>query len=271
MKRVCFECGQELSSSAKTCTLCGATLLIQLPGFSEKYEAMEFLHSGKQSDVFVVRRRGDGEYLLAKFYQKKGDADNNEDIILTQLDHPAIPKTIDRIVADDTVCLIREYVHGASLDRLSYILDEAGILDLCSQLCDVLTYLHNLEPPVIHRDIKPNNIILGDDGNIHLIDFGISRKFSENALKDTENIGTDGFMPPEQYGYRQTDCRADIYSMGILLCWLLTGQRNPDTLAAPINEGIISIIRKCTAFAPDNRYSTADHVKTDLLQIDFTE
>jgi len=267
MKRVCYECGQELSSDAKTCTLCGATLLIQMPGFSEKYEAMEFLHSGKQSDVFVVRRRSDGEYLLAKFCQKKADADNSEDIILTLLNHPAIPKTVERIVSDDTICLIREYVHGASLDRLSFTLDEASILDISLQLCNILTYLHNLKPPVIHRDIKPHNIILGDDGNVHLIDFGISRKYSENALKDTEKIGTEGFMPPEQYGYRQTDCRADIYSMGILLCWLLTGQRNPDELAAPINEDIINVIRKCAAFAPDNRYSTVDFVKKDLLQI----
>jgi serine/threonine protein kinase len=158
-------------------------------------------------------------------------------------------------------------VHGASLDRLPFTPDEASILDISLQLCNILTYLHNLEPPVIHRDIKPNNIILGDDGNIHLIDFGISRKYSESALKDTEKIGTEGFMPPEQYGYRQTDCRADIYSMGILLCWLLTGQRNPDELAAPITGDIITIIQKCTAFAPDNRYSTVDLVKTDLLQI----
>ena len=265
MTRVCYECGQELSESANTCSLCGATLLIQLPGFSERYEAMEFLHSGKQSDTFVVRRKTDGEYFLAKFFSKPSDAEDVEESILAQLDHPSIPKIVDSIKAEGRVCLIREYARGASLDRLSYMLDDADVLDIGLQLCDILIYLHNLNPPVIHRDIKPQNVILDDEGFVHLIDFGISRKFSDDALKDTESIGTDGFMPPEQYGFKQTDCRADIYSTGILLCWLLSGQRDTDKLTAPVDGRLIDVIKKCAAFAPENRYPTANAVKEALL------
>ena len=267
MTRVCYECGQELSESANTCTLCGATLLIQLPGFSERYEAMEFLHSGKQSDAFVVRRKSDGEYFLAKFYSRPSDAEDVEESILTQLDHPAIPKIVDSIKAEGRVCIVREYARGASLDRLSYMLDEDGVLDIGLQLCDILIYLHCLEPPVIHRDIKPQNVILDDEGFVHLIDFGISRKFSNEALKDTASIGTEGFMPPEQYGFKQTDCRADIYSMGVLLCWLLSGQRDAEKLTAPVSAVLIEIIKKSTAFAPENRYPSANAVKEALLQM----
>jgi len=267
MNVLCYECGQDLSGKdIDTCDFCGAILLLQIPGFSEQYEAIEYLHRGKQSDVFVVRKRIGGVYLLAKFYKKTAGYDNDEENMLANLDHPAIPKLVNSFKTKDTVCIVREYARGASLDRLSFSLDEKSILEICLRLCDILTYLHNLSPPVIHRDIKPQNIVLDDDNKIHLIDFGISREFSENALKDTVNTGTVGFMPPEQYGFKQTDCRADIYSLGILLCWLLTGKENPETMTSSVNGGLKEIIKKCTAFAPEQRYPDAATVKNALLQ-----
>jgi len=271
MIKVCYECGEDLSDkpNAITCTLCDAILLLQIQGFPRQYEALEYLHSGKQSDTFVVKNRNSGEYLLAKFYQKSADTYNDEESILSQLDHPAIPKIVESIKTEETVCIIRNYFKGASLDRLSYSPDEAHVVDIGIQICDILTYLHSRTPSVIHRDIKPQNVILGDDGIVYLIDFGISRRFSDDALKDTESIGTEGFMPPEQYGFKQTDCRADIYSTGVLLCWLLTGKKDPDLLVAPVNKGLTDVIKKCTAFAPENRYSSADEVKKALLEIGY--
>ena len=186
-------------------------------------------------------------------------------IKLSHLDHPSIPKIVDSFETEDTVCIVRDYVQGISLNKLSFSLDEEQIIDIGKQLCDILTYLHSQEPPVIHRDIKPQNVILDDNERVHLIDFGISRNFSEKALKDTVHIGTEGFMPPEQYGFSQTDCRADIYSMGVLLCWLLTGKMNPDGLSTSGSEHFTNVIKKCTAFAPENRYPTAAAVKNALL------
>jgi len=268
MSATCFECGHDLfKNTSNTCDYCGAFLLLQIPGFSEQYEAMEYIYSGEQSDVFVVRDRISSEYFLAKFYQQIADYNSDEEDILAQLDHPAIPKLVTSFKTKDTICIVREYAGGTSLDKLSISLNEKHVLELCLQLCDILTYLHNLAPPVIHRDIKPQNIILDDDGKVYLIDFGISRNFSDDALKDTINIGTDGFMPPEQYGFKQTDCRSDIYSLGILLCWLLSGKKNPEALTSLISSNLMGVINKCTAFSPEHRYHTADAVKEALLQV----
>jgi len=265
MKIVCFECGQEMSASAVTCSLCGTILLLQLPGFSEKYEAIEYLRSGKQSVAFVIKNRSSGVYLLAKFFAKMSAVDSGEISILSNLDNPAIPKLVEILETEDTVCIVREYVIGASLDKRSVSMDETLVIDIGIQLCDILTYLHNLTPPVIHRDIKPQNVILDDELKVHLIDFGISRKYSSYALKDTMQFGTEGFMPPEQYGFQQTDCRADIYSLGILLCWLLTGKTDTDILTEPINQNLINVIKKCTAFAPENRYPSVNFVQEALF------
>ncbi len=79
---------------------------------------------------------------------------------------------------------------------------------------------------MIHRDIKPQNIIMDKTGRIKLIDFGISRVFQESAKNDTVYFGTKEFSPPEQYGFSQTDNRSDIFSFGVVLCWLLTGEAN---------------------------------------------
>jgi len=270
VRKACFDCGQDLSdipADEKLCHMCGTLLLLQLPGFLEQYEIIEYLHSGEQSDAFVVKKRTSGELFLAKFYPLSVDTENGEESIIAKLDHPAIPKLIESIITSDTVCIIREYARGISLDKLSYSLEEVDVLDIGLQLCDILSYLHNLTPPVIHRDIKPQNIILDDDGMLYLIDFGISRKFSTSTLKDTMSIGTEGFMPPEQYGFKQTDGRADIYSTGILLCWLVTGKTDTTQLTSLSNKKLIAVIKKCTEFAPESRYHSSDALKEALLAL----
>jgi serine/threonine protein kinase len=120
--------------------------------------------------------------------------------------------------------VVRQYVRGVPLNRLRERLTRDQAVAVAIQLCGVLRYLHEQTPPVIHRDIKPQNIILSDDGLATLIDFGISRYYDKNARSDTVCFGTQEFAPPEQYGFSQTDCRADIFSLGVLLGWMLTGQ-----------------------------------------------
>jgi len=102
-----------------------------------------------------------------------------------------------------------------------------------------------------------------------LIDFGISRMFDSNKAEDTVSCGTKHFSAPEQYGYAQTDARADVFSLGILLGWLLTGECNRDLILPRImSRRLGRIVEKCTAFAPKDRYSTAAKVRADLLALD---
>ncbi|MBV8822712.1 MAG: tetratricopeptide repeat protein, partial [Ktedonobacteraceae bacterium] len=89
-------------------------------------------------------------------------------------------------------------------------------------LCDVLSYLHNHQPPIIFRDLKPSNVMIDESGHIFLIDFGIARIFKPGQLHDTVALGSPGYAAPEQYGKSQSTPRSDIYSLGALLHCLLT-------------------------------------------------
>ena len=132
-----------------------------------------------------------------------------------------------------------------------------------------MTYLHSQSPPVIHRDLKPQNIILSDAGVVKLIDFGIARVYDASAKRDTVFYGTQEFAPPEQYGFSQTDCRADLFSLGIVMGYMLTQQTNVEAAAKEIrNRRLSHIYRKCTDFSPQKRYASAMELKAALRRSD---
>ena len=119
----------------------------------------------------------------------------------------------------------------------------------------LLERLHSLEPPVIHRDIKPENIVLGEDGAVGLIDFGIARQYKPERESDTRLMGSRSTAPPEQYGFAQTDGRADLYALGATLSWLLTGSYERDALEkAPVSRRLRRVLTKAAAFSPADRY-----------------
>lgn len=130
--------------------------------------------------------------------------------------------------------------------------------ELCriiSQLCRAAEHLHR--HGIIHRDITPKNLILDDNLNLKLIDFDIARQYSGNREQDTTLYGTEGFAPPEQYGFRETRFTADIYAIGMVLKLLLNGC--PD--CSPAQEVLLrKIAAKCTRFVPEKRYKSAGAV-----------
>nr|WP_304576464.1 protein kinase [uncultured Clostridium sp.] len=131
-------------------------------------------------------------------------------------------------------------------------------------LCSILDILHNQNPPVIHRDIKPSNIMIDNNGVLKLIDFDVSRVYREERNMDTHILGTKGYASPEQFGFEQTDCRSDIYSVGVLINVLTTGKHIKEKL----NDGRLKgIIEKCTSISPDNRYSSVKELQIDLNKI----
>ena len=118
-----------------------------------------------------------------------------------------------------------------------------------TQICKGLKCLHKLN--IIHRDISQGNIILKDDGTIKIIDFGISRIKKENKSSNTSILGTAGFAALEQFGFRQTDERADIFSIGVLMNLMLTGEL-PGIKIYDKSEGVRRIILKCIEIGPLN-------------------
>lgn len=155
-----------------------------------------------------------------------------------------------------------DFAEGKPLDEL---LDSGRVFpidELCriiSQLCRAAEHLHH--NGIIHRDINPKNIILDENLHLTLIDYDISRLFTGNREQDTTLYGTEGFAPPEQYGFRETRFTADIYAIGMVLKLLLNGC--PD--CSPAQEVLLrKIAAKCTRFVPEKRYRSAGAVRRAL-------
>lgn len=174
-----------------------------------------------------------------------------------------IPVIKELIEADDTLIVIEDYISGHSLDELieTKCFSEEETIKVITTLCDILEPIHSHIPPMIHRDIKGTNVILSNDGKIYLIDFDASKKVMEGRTRDTDLLGTEEYAAPEQYGFRQSDQRTDIYALGILMNKLLTG-------IFPSEEkyqGVLApIITKATSLDPLNRYQNVQSLKAAL-------
>ena len=139
---------------------------------------------------------------------------------LSKVNNVHIPHIYAMEFLEDELIIAEEYVDGETLE---FYLNENSFdgeekkLELMLQLCEAVKVLHNSTPQIIHRDIKPSNILITEDGILKLIDFDASRQYKElSSDSDTRILGTVDYAAPEQFGYKQTDGRSDIYSMGIV-------------------------------------------------------
>lgn len=233
-------------------------------GFLEAYDIMECLGESPGCDTFLVQDSSENLFIAKCYDQSIWDLGNDDDI-LKSLDHPNLPKHVARFKNEYTTVIVRTFIEGVPLDRYarSTDLDEQDIVSICIKLCDVIAYLHHRESPIIHRDIKPANVIVRPDSFIALIDFDIARVYRAESETDTRFFGTIAYAPPEQYGFAQTDERADIYSLGVLLRYLLTGSPR-ENRNVHVYRPLEKIIAKCTAFDPAKRYADIDQVKHAL-------
>lgn len=163
-----------------------------------------------------------------------------------------IPEICSVSSDENGVTVTEEYIEGKIVSESC--ISEKKMLLAAKELCQALIHIHSLG--IIHRDIKPSNILLAHDGHIRLIDFDAARTVKPTADSDTRCLGTDGFAPPEQYGFSQTDIRSDIYAYGKTLKCIL------GSLA--FDKKYERIIRKCTRLDPDDRYNNANEILKDL-------
>jgi len=196
--------------------------------------------------------------------------------MLVTFNHPAIPRIVEMIDNPDYIAIVMDYVEGETLDDIvkkQKVLSAELVIDWAKQLCDVLGYLHSLQPPHIYRDMKPANLMLEPTGKIKLIDFGIVRKYKPNQSGDTCSLGTMGYAAPEQYGGRQSDSRTDIYGLGMTMYYLVTGMdpTKSSNVIKPICQvhpqlpkGLEYIISKCIQLNPDDRYQSCSELLADL-------
>ena len=186
---------------------------------------------------------------------------------LAECDSARLPHVIATYEMPDEFVVVCDFVPGENLEQLLSArgrLAETDATRLVVQLCEAAAALH--AHGIIHRDISPTNVIVAADG-AHLIDLGIARFRAEGATHDTTQLGTPGFAAPEQHGFAQTDARTDVYSLGRVLGYLLTGVRPemPDAAEyeqALADEKIVSpqmrvIVERASAFEPSARYQSA--------------
>lgn len=219
------------------------------------------------------------------------------------------PRVLDCYDIPGYKVVILEYLEGETLDAwiAQHGAGEQTTRLLFPKLCDAVVQLHAaFEPALIHRDIKPSNIIIlgdglatggtadrtvdgavdrlaaagsSDDGvadlSVRLLDFGIARVFNEESDCDTHALGTRSYAPPEQFGFGQTDVRSDVYALGAVLYFMLTGatpqasfssQEKRDVFLRAANPALAAVIRKASAFDPLQRYQSAKELKTAFMQ-----
>ena len=164
-----------------------------------------------------------------------------------------LPEIYDVLQMDDGQIVLEEYIDGITVAQVMEIekYRSAGARKVLLSVCDALSVLH--DRGIIHRDVKPENVMITSSGRAVLIDLNASRMESA-ASRDTVIMGTVGYASPEQLGLSQTDARTDIYAAGVLYNVMLTVQ-HPSISIAPGKAG--RIVRKCTAVNPNERYQTA--------------
>ena len=181
---------------------------------------------------------------------------------LCRIKHRNLMEIYD-VKTQDGVCIsLCEYINGMTLDmRIEYYqpFDIRSAKQILCQICDGLSQLHI--NGIVHRDIKPGNVMITDDGTVKIIDYSISRLIKPEQRKDTTVLGTAGYASPEQFGFTQTNGKTDIYACGVLLNYLLTGKLPNEQL----HQGLLTtVIQQCIEIDENKRFASADELKKVL-------
>lgn len=184
-----------------------------------------------------------------------------------------LPRIFDVYTTGTELVVLSEYVPGETLAER--IARSGGSVAEARRwfplLCDAVDELHGVaDPPIIHRDLKPQNVIVADRA-LTLIDLGIARQVREAATSDTVKLGTRAYAPPEQFGFGQTDVRSDLYALGMVLLFCLTGAEpavrlDAEALArAGVPSAVAEVVLWATAFDPADRPGSASELKRAFL------
>lgn len=228
---------------------------------------------------FVAQMKKGGQSELILLYDKvcrrkavlksgRNDLIENEARIMSKFFGKGIPEVYCCFERGGVTYLLKQYIAGSSLRE---IITENGPFSpekaaaIGAAVCETVSRLHNADPPVIHRDIKSDNIVMNQNGEIYIIDFGISREYDPYASRDTQVMGTPVTAPPEQFGYGQTDERSDIYAIGALVNELATG--SPERGRVKLPRRLEKIVRRCMEFSPEKRFRNVRECQSALLGI----
>lgn len=268
------------------------TAAFMVPGtiLMDRYEIIRQIGAGGMSNVYLVR-----DLRLNMLWTLKEVRTQDRDFyrqvimeemnLLARLSHPCLPRIVDIIDDEQTFGIVMDYIEGRTLGDI--LMSEGPqsvekVIHWAIQLCDVLQYLHTRKPPVIYRDMKPDNVMLKQDGNVVLVDFGTAREYKTEDLGDTTILGTVGYAAPEQFGGNgQTDQRTDIYGLGATMYYLIIGRRPTETAFnfPPLFDcrpelkedakgmALEKIIARCCASEREKRFQSCSELGLALRQL----
>jgi serine/threonine protein kinase len=210
--------------------------------------------------------------MLAESFRREAE-------MLARLRHPSLPAIVDSFVEGERHYLVMEYIAGPTLTRY---LEETGPVSQSQalqwgwELAELLNYLHCQNPPVIFRDLKPDNILVSEGQRLKLVDFGLARCFRQGQRRDTQAVGSIGYSPPEQWEDRdQSDGRSDLYGWGGVMHFLLTGKPPSPTYSQQklaqyrpdLDPRLEYSILKCLEPDPGLRYQMAGELIRQLNKL----
>jgi len=257
-----------------------------------KYKVIKVIGKGGYSDVYLVEDMADNMYLAIKelvIYctdpAERAEVEKQirlEVNMLRQLKHPKLPEFKDYFEENQRYYMVMEYIDGEDLvvsyeNNMDYWSVQV-VLKLAIELCSMFEYLHSQNPPVIFKDLKPQNIMIDKSGEIRLIDFGISKYYGSKTMPAARAVSAN-FSSPEQYTSIGTDMRTDIYSLGATLYYMFTGDKpldsvkrmitpgefkKPGTLNPSVTEELEAIILKAMELKKEKRYQSVSEMKREL-------
>jgi eukaryotic-like serine/threonine-protein kinase len=260
----------------------------------DQYQLTELLARSGMASIFKATDTKSGATVALKVPHMQFESDiafyqrfEREEMIGQKLDHPNIVRVL-RPEKKSRMYLVMEFAEGSSLRAIMSRrkrVPVAEALEIAREICRALVYLH--AHGVVHRDLKPENVLMTEQGHIKLIDFGIAmdesaRRLTWMGLSST--IGTPDYMAPEQVRGRRGDARTDIYSLGMILYEMITGElpytganaqvimrakveqdpRRPREVLADIDPAIEEIILRAIDRSPRERYASATEMLRDL-------
>lgn len=264
--------------------------------FDDRYEVIKKLGSGGMADVFLAQDKLLGREVALKILSSRYAHDEQfierfrrEASSAASLNHPNIVQIYDRGEAEDTYYIAMEYLEGRSLKEiiLKYApLSPDLVVSVSVQILEALRFAHRRD--VIHRDIKPQNIIVDNEGRVKVTDFGIARAGSASTMTEAGSIlGTAHYLSPEQAQGQPVEAASDLYSLGVVMYEMVTGRLpydgdNPVTIAmqhvhevpvpprhvAPeLPENLEAVILRSLGKKPTDRYLTAQAFLDDLRRV----